>query len=76
MRPIKGSIPVLDARKNIEGKYEYIKIGQTPYFTDNPREACWLANKNGGIVINNHSNDERECYEHDGIWSVHCRSKR
>lgn len=64
-----------DERIQIEGKYEYLRMGHTPYFTDNPREACWLANKYGGMVINNHSDDERECYQQNGKWAIHYRSE-
>lgn len=55
---------------HIQGKYEHVRQGYTPYFTDNPREACWLANKYGGMVINNHSTDPRKCYQQNGKWFV------
>lgn len=39
------------------------------YYTDNPREACWLANKYGG-TITKRSEDERECVNDGERWSV------
>lgn len=70
VRNRQSEMTAKDERLHIEGKYEWLLKGRSPYFTDNPREACYLANKLGGMIINNHSNDPRECIEHDGIWRV------
>lgn len=62
-----------DIRRGVRGVWSIEYGGESPYYTDNPREICWLANMYyyKDVKITKYESDNRDVIRtKEGIYAV------